>query len=136
MKNDVLCLCVCALLVSFQQSTEGAEPESSLFVHHCRRRQVCWSLVTLNKIILIILMYVYIFIYIYISFLLRALLSSQEAPEDDPELGVLSLKKVRGMVERVFTRLHADKLKLFSAPCRSVRERSGSCSLVFPADYL
>ncbi|TMS11534.1 Glucokinase regulatory protein [Larimichthys crocea] len=31
---------------------------------------------------------------------------------------VLSLKKVRGMVERVFTRLHADKLKLFSAPCQ------------------
>lgn len=29
----------------------------------------------------------------------RALLSSQEAPEDDPEQGMLSLKKVRNMVE-------------------------------------
>ncbi|TNN48386.1 Glucokinase regulatory protein [Liparis tanakae] len=31
----------------------------------------------------------------------KALLSSQEAPEDDPELGVLSLKKVRAVLESV-----------------------------------
>lgn len=28
------------LLVSFQQSAEGDEPEFGVFVHHCRGRQV------------------------------------------------------------------------------------------------
>ncbi|KAJ4923985.1 hypothetical protein JOQ06_000227 [Pogonophryne albipinna] len=44
----------------------------------------------------------------------KALFSSQEAPEDDPKLGMLSLKEVRGV---------------------PVRERSVSYSLVFPVVY-
>lgn len=39
--------------------------------------------------------------YMFWYHVLRALLSSQEAPEDDPKLGVLSLKKVWDILECV-----------------------------------